>query len=139
MLQEEEKRVCFVSTLLLVQPRPSSRQTANPSRYTTLDAAMVSLNITRLDALIVTTPGAEYDLLSEWSPSSARLPRQVALRLHYAGMAAETTLIPPRHTMTMADMALFMAHVTGAGYGIVAREDSAVSLYATELVLLRVT
>lgn len=110
---------------------------------------MDSLGISRLDLLIVNIEGAEYDVFSEWTLSSPRLPRQVSMELHYDDMYVGTpglerrddasNLVSPLHTMSLADMALFMSHLAGAGYGIVSRENNDRVPHATELTLVRVT
>lgn len=93
--------------------------------------------------------GGEYDVFSDWSLSNPDLPRQIFMELHYDDLYAGTpgmvtasdkssNLVPPLHIMTLSDLALFVLHMTGFGFGIASREDSLTALHASGLTLVRV-
>lgn len=124
------------------------RMAADPASWITLEAAMESMGHVKLSLLKIDVEGAEFDVLSAWALDSLSLPRHIAMELHYDDLywgtpAARNSsdisnLIWPLHKMRLADLALFMSHVSGAGYGIVSREDNDASPHCSELTLLRV-
>ena len=124
------------------------RMADDPASWVTLEAAMASLGHRRLSLLKIDVEGAEYDVLAAWSQDSPVLPRQIAMELHYDGIYSGTrasnnpadtsNLLWPLHKMRLTDLALFMSHVAGAGYGIVSREDNALCQHCSEVTLLRV-
>lgn len=109
---------------------------------------MADLNIRRLDLLKIDIEGAEYDVLGSWSQTSLSLPHQLSMEVHYNDIYSGTpafknrddvsNLVWPLHVMKLSDLALFMSHLAGAGYGIVSREDNVRSPHCSEFTLVRV-
>jgi FkbM family methyltransferase len=125
----------------------TDRMAANPAAWITLEAAMASMGHDKLALLKIDVEGAEYDVLSAWAQDAPGLPRQLAMEVHYDGIYWNTpayrnskdtsNLVWPMHKMRMTDLALFMSHLAGAGYGIVSREDNPSVAHCSELTLLR--
>ena len=126
----------------------AERMAGDPGSWITLEAAMASMGHADLALLKIDIEGAEYDVLSEWTQDAPGLPRQVAVEVHYDWIYWMTpafrdskdtsNLLWPMHKMRLADLALFMSHLTGAGYGVVSREDNDRSPHCSEFTLLRV-
>lgn len=125
-----------------------ARMVANPASWITLEAAMESLGHAHLSLLKIDVEGAEYDVLSAWAVDAPGLPQQIAMELHYDyiyyGMPSfrnsndVSNLLWPLHKMRLTDLALFMSHLAGAGYGIVSREDNEFHPHCSEISLVRV-
>jgi Methyltransferase domain len=121
---------------------------ASPSDWTTLSAAMSFLGHKHLDLLKIDIEGSEYDVIGAWSQRDPHLPAQIAMEVHYSAIYYGTksymnasdhgNLIWPLHEMRLSDLALFLSHLAGAGYGIVAREDNPAARHCSEFTLVRV-
>lgn len=139
--------VFFHSLLSRANTPTPNQQAADPNRWTTVENAVKSFDVSRVDALIVDIEGAEFDVFSEWNQTDPNLPRQVSVELHYDHLYTDTpgltkssdNLVPPLHAMTMSDLALFMLHMTGAGFGIASRENSLTAWHASSFTFVRVT
>jgi len=89
----------------------------------------------------------EYDVIASWRASS-KLPRQVAVELHYDGIyygtsdfkngASNQNLLWPLHSMGLSDLSLFVSHIVNLGYSIVSKEDNPGAPHCSELTFQKV-
>lgn len=125
----------------------NDRMVKDPVNWVTLERAMQDLGHSFVSLLKIDIEGFEYDVVSHWESPTTRLPHQIAMEIHYRDIYSGskffktddfTQLLWPRHEVTLAELALFVGHLSSLGYGIVAREDNPLCQYCTELTLLRV-
>jgi hypothetical protein len=110
---------------------------------------MAELGHASLALLKADIEGAEYDVFGFWAAGGGgALPRQVSVELHsdwlYHGTSADrnprdfSNLFWPMHQVSAAELALFVGHMAGLGYGIVSKEDNPICTHCSELTLLHV-
>jgi hypothetical protein len=115
----------------------------------TMEAAMKHFGHHSVHLLKIDIEGSEYDVLSDWKHDSPYLPKQIAMELHHDGIYYGTpsflnkedwgNLLWPMHRPSLSELSLFPSHIANMGYGIVSREDNAISHHCSELTFLRVS
>ena len=117
----------------------------SPTDWITLDELVGQYG--PVDLLKMDIEAYEYDVVASWSASS-KLPRQVAVELHYDGIyygtsdfqngASKQNLLWPLHRMGLSDLSLFVTHIVNLGYSIVSKEDNPHCPHCSELTFQKV-
>uniref|UniRef100_A0A6U3RC29 Methyltransferase domain-containing protein n=1 Tax=Ditylum brightwellii TaxID=49249 RepID=A0A6U3RC29_9STRA len=112
--------------------------------FWTLEKMQKTLNHTQIDLLKIDIEGYEIPLLNSWpiltdiKSSSAVLPMQVLVEVHYRTQMKELAAIKQADWKFPTDMINLQEHFLKMGYAVVIRDDNKYCNHCTELTLVRI-
>jgi hypothetical protein len=133
----------------------SREKAAQDSLFMSLPQAMEHVSVKKFDLFKIDIEGFEFDVLSTWGTEAesdldtSYLPTQIVMEVHvqyyYFGTNAyrkddlSNLLWPMTPRMSVPELALFNAHLSDLGYGVVFVEKNLGCAHCAEVVLYRVS